>query len=278
MPDVLTSTQLSGWRQQFEDKGFVTLSSILDQACMAQITAQVNAVFDPWFKSKQEEIHQYGMVNMHSLTHPKYFAENSSARISFFNAISPLLLVEAVDGIFGEEIHFHNTQLFFNPLNITRIPYWHRDMQYNPIDDSILAAQQHKMTSLHVRIPLIDEFGVELIPGSHKRWDSELERKVRHEIEGHKNSEELPDSELIELKVGDVLIFDANMMHRGHYALNDERKALDLCVGKFHPLTSPFLDTQVLPSNDQLSSILNPRWFQNAIDLKSKIESSTNFS
>ncbi len=263
MQNLLQPSVINNCIKQFDNKGFVVLSAFLNHDDSAAIAAAVNTVFDRWFRRNQDEIKKYGMVNMHSLTHPDYFTDQSLSRIALFNAISPKQLVHAVNGIFGDEIYFHNTQLFFNPLN-DRLPYWHRDMQYNPIEDSILKAEQHKMTGLHVPIPLVAERGVELIPGSHRRWDTELERNVRLELNGHKNSEDLPGSELIELDVGDVLVFDAQMIHRGNYDQNKERKALDLCIGSYHPLTASHLDGAVFSSEKELSMIHFNEWFVNA--------------
>jgi len=38
----------------------------------------------------------------------------------------------------------------------------------------------------------------------------------------------LPDEHYIGLDVGDLLVFNAQMIHRGHYSNTTERKALDL--------------------------------------------------
>ncbi len=254
------------WRDHFDDKGYAVLSALLNESQIADIVAAVNPVFGQWFDTNQTKITRHGMVNMHSLTHPSHFDDGVS-RVGFFNAISPTALVNAVQQMFGNELYFHNTQLFFNPLDKTKLPYWHRDMQYNPIEDSLLREEQKNMLSLHLRIPLFDERGVELIPGSHKRWDTQTERKVRLELGGHKNTESLPGAELIQLKVGDVLVFDSQMIHRGNYALNHERRALDLCVGKYHRLMASGLDVNILPTLTELSEIKNKDWFNTAYQL-----------
>jgi ectoine hydroxylase-related dioxygenase (phytanoyl-CoA dioxygenase family) len=143
-----------------------------------------------------------------------------------------------------------------------RLPYWHRDMQFSPIADKLQQAEQANILALHIRIPMIKEKGVELIPGTHQRWDTELEGNVRFEINGHSNHEQLPDAELIDLKPGDILIFNGQMIHRGNYQLNAKRKALDLCVSKNHSLTNQFLDKSVLPSDDEMRLLNNSEWFE----------------
>ncbi len=134
-------------------------------------------------------------------------------------------------------------------------------MQYSPIPDSVQETEQNNMVSLHIRIPLVKEKGIEIIPGTHKRWDTELERNVRLELNGHNNNEKLPNAKLVDLNVGDILIFSSQMIHRGNYELNKSRKALDLCVGKHHHLTFGFFDDQVLPTEEEMKSIKNNKWY-----------------
>ncbi len=207
------------------------------------------------------------LVNMHSLTSPEHFLEVPERRKEFFELIASPKLTKALNTMFGSDIHFHNTQLFFNPANVECIPYWHRDMQYSPIEDSVQCAEQKEMLSLHIRIPFIAEKGVEIVTGTHKRWDTELERDVRFELNGHRNSESLPGSELIDLARGDILIFSAQMIHRGNYELNPARKAFDLCVGKYHPLASGFLDPRVLPKDEEIDNIANNHWYRLAREI-----------
>lgn len=204
---------------------------------------------------------------MHSLTLPEYFKDDPRRRVDFFNVISSKKLINAISEIFGQDLHFHNTQLFFNPSNPERQPYWHRDIQYSSIDEDTQKQLLSEMLSLHIRIPLIDEQGVEVIPKTHCRWDNELERKVRFELEGHTCNEPLPESELVALSRGDILIFSAQMIHRGHYASNKQRKALDLCIGKYHPLATQFFNKEVLPSKSELSLIHNNQWYKLANDI-----------
>ena len=53
-----------------------------------------------------------------------YFWVNYGLLVSL-GIIKPKL-TENLETMFGADIHFHNTQLFFNPSNVERIPYWHR--------------------------------------------------------------------------------------------------------------------------------------------------------
>ena len=251
---------------QFEKRGYAVLRGFFSDEEVSRLDSHVDRIYQKWRSENEARIFEHKLVNMHSLTSAEYFLEAPDRRKDFFELIASPKLTETVKAIFGPNIYFHNTQLFFNPSNRERLPYWHRDMQYSPIEDSVQSGEQRKMLSLHIRVPLIAEAGVEVVTGTHRRWDTELEKKVRFELDGHSNSEPLPNSELIKLARGDVLIFDAQMIHRGNYELNPERKALDLCVGRYHPLVSRFLDPRVLPTDEEMDSIANNQWYRLARD------------
>ncbi|MFT5422123.1 MAG: hypothetical protein ACI9D5_002890 [Candidatus Endobugula sp.] len=116
-------------------------------------------------------------------------------------------------------------------------------------------------------IPLIEENGIESVTGSHNRWDTELEHNIRLVLKGHKNNEPLPNAEIIELALGDILIFSAQIIHKGNYELNPTRKAFDICVGKRYPLTSSFFDGDILPKKDETIHISNNQWYKLAQEI-----------
>ncbi|WP_019507066.1 phytanoyl-CoA dioxygenase family protein [Pleurocapsa sp. PCC 7319] len=253
--------------KQYAERGYAVIKKLLNQDEIEKITIIVDLIYDRWLNENGDALIEHQLINMHSLTHPRYFKNNKSERIKFFELIAPEQLTDLIEKMFGKGINFHNTQLFFNPYTNTKTPYWHRDLQYSLIEDSIQAQEQNNILSLHIRIPLIAEKGIELVPGTHKRWDSELERNVRLELNGHINSEKLPGGILIELEPRDILIFNAQMIHRGNYGLNKVRKALDLCIGKQHHLLSGFLDRDILPNDDEIRCISNNQWYVLAKDI-----------
>jgi len=251
--------------ERFDHQGYVIVKGLFGSSQIDALTRIVDRVFHHWLTENRRVCIENRLINMHSLTSPEYFVGYPDERLQFFETLTSVGLTNLLDGMFGDGIYFHNTQLFFNPLENNRKPYWHRDLQYSPIDDAALKAEQRNLLALHVRIPSVRERGLELIPGTHRRWDTDLERNVRLELEEHQNDEALPGSVLIELDPGDVLIFSAQMIHRGNYRLNRSRKALDLCVGKAHPYTTPYLFKNTLPGAGELDRIVNNHWYRAAL-------------
>ncbi len=255
--------------QEFAHQGYIIIKKLFTKIEIERITNIVNSIYQQWLDENSSALIEHQLVNMHSLTHFKYFPNQSQKRIEFFELISPKKLTDLLANIFAPGIYFHNTQLFFNPYQNNRLPYWHRDLQYNSIEEVVQIRELPKILLLHIRIPLVAEKGIELIPGTHQRWDSEVERNVRLELNGHTHSEDLPGSVLIELKPGDILLFSGQMIHRGNYKLNSVRQALDICVGKEHPLTSSFLDRDILPNAQEIGCIRNNYWYKLAREIAS---------
>lgn len=248
----------------FAADGYAVLRGLLPPDALAPLTAAAGDVYRRWLERNRDACASRGLVNMHSLTLREHFAHAPAQRLRFFNLLTPPALTRTLDAMFGPGLYFHNTQLFFNPADSAQPPYWHRDLQFGPVPDREQAAALGAMLSLHVRIPLVSERGVALIPGTHRRWDTPLEAQVRFARGGHAAHDTLPGETLIDLAPGDVLVFHAQMIHRGHYADNPRRMALDLCIGKPHPLAVRWFDPAVLPDAQEMEQIENPGWYLQA--------------
>ena len=252
--------------EHYEQYGYLLKRQFFSSDEIEKLKSTVNRVYQQWQQANGDDLKKWQLVTMAGLTDCIYF-DSSDQRASFFSSLSPTHLVDLTAELFGTHIHFHNSQLFFNPQNINKPPYWHRDMQYDKTPDAEQAAELKDMLSLHVRIPLLAERGLELIPGTHRRWDTTLEHQVRLELDGHRNSEDLPDSILLSLQPGDLVIFHAQMIHRGNYALNNSRLALDLCIGKAHRLTTPHINAEYMPTDSELKLIDETRWYDRSLQL-----------
>ena len=245
----------------YHQQGYLVFRQLLSQQQISQLRQLVQPVYRQWIAENQHQPGFAQLVNMHSLTLPHYSQQQPEQRLALFNALATDGLVHELAALFGDDLYFHNTQLFFNPCAADKQNYWHRDLQYSPVPEAQQAAIHLDLCSLHVRIPLLDETGIELIPHSHQHWDSPLERDVRFALNGHQQHDDLPHSQLISLNKGDVLLFSAQMIHRGRYDFNSERLALDMCIGRPYPLLQGFVDPDVQPSQDELAAIDHPAWY-----------------
>ncbi|WP_413694241.1 hypothetical protein [Psychromonas sp. KJ10-2] len=120
---------------------------------------------------------------------------------------------------------------------------------------------------VHFRVPLFDEPGMELVPGSHTRWDTQEELDVRLARKRKFSSDELSTGKKIPLNVGDLLVFSADMIHRGLYG--QDRLAFDTLVFDSSGDFVDYVDDDCLPSQQMLKQINNPTIFENSLYLKS---------
>jgi ectoine hydroxylase-related dioxygenase (phytanoyl-CoA dioxygenase family) len=248
----------------YEKEGFVLRRRLLSSDTVACLLAIGERVHAQWLQEHAEEAHKHDLINSSGLTATRYFQPPfDSERRIFFDALADNALWDLLTAVFGDDLYFHGTQMFFNPLGGRR-PYWHRDLQYMSYDESRQRMLLGELCNLHVRIPLRSERDFMLVPGSHARWDTDLEREVRLEGSGHHSWEELPSATTLDLDPGDTLIFSAHMLHRGTYDGNNSRLSLDLMLGKPHAAMLMTLDLQELPTAGEFGALRHPQWFARA--------------
>lgn len=249
----------------YNKKGFALVSHFLDNNELERISPAVERFHESW-KLDNHSFYQEKAVNSADLTGTKYLAEND--RMKLFQLISSDKLMDIVSSLPFRQAAFMNLQLFFNPVNLKQKNYWHRDPQYHlSIEEQKQALEGPEI--IHFRIALEDEPGIELIPGSHRRWDSEEELNIRLELSGQTNHQEITTGLSIPLKKGDLLVFSANMIHRGLYG--NKRLALDILFCEAQPHLMGFIDVDCLPGKEQMQYFENPMAFQNTIRLKSQV-------
>ncbi|AWB57074.1 phytanoyl-CoA dioxygenase family protein [Colwellia sp. Arc7-D] len=251
------------WQRNYEEQGFFVVRSYFSVGEIAELRAVVLKFHQLW-QQDNATFYQEEAFNSSLITGSEYLA--SDDRIALFNFISSKKVMDIVESVIANKPAFMNTQLFFNPVNPAQKDFWHRDCQYDhDLAGQKLAIQQTQV--LHLRVPLFDELGMELVPETHKRWDNEEEFNVRQEEKGKLSSDDLSTGKKISLAAGDLLVFSADMIHRGLYGL--DRLALDILVFDSAGDFVDYVDDDCLPDNSMLDKIADPRLFMNTLNLKS---------
>jgi ectoine hydroxylase-related dioxygenase (phytanoyl-CoA dioxygenase family) len=248
----------------YDEQGYFVLR---DYFTVPEVSSLRNVIlkFHELWKQDHQEFYREEAFNSSLITGSQYLS--SDDRVQLFNFISSKKIMEVVELVIPSTPAFMNTQLFFNPVNPQQKDFWHRDCQYDhDVEGQKKAIQETQV--LHLRVPLFDELGMELVPQTHKRWDSDEEFNVRQEEKGKVSSDDLSTGKKIKLAAGDLLVFSADMIHRGLYGL--DRLALDILV--FDPAADfiDYVDDDCLPDSSMLDQIADPRLFMNTIALKSK--------
>ncbi|MFT6269481.1 MAG: ectoine hydroxylase-related dioxygenase (phytanoyl-CoA dioxygenase family) [Alphaproteobacteria bacterium] len=255
--------KLGHLNSNYEDKGYFVLRDYFTASEISSLRKVILKFHELW-KQDHEEFYQQEAFNSSLITGSQYLACDD--RVKLFNFISSKKIMDIVELVIPTNPAFMNTQLFFNPVNPQQKDFWHRDCQYDhDVEGQKKAIQETQV--LHFRVPLFDELGMELVPQTHKRWDSDEEFNVRQEEKGRVSSEDLCTGKKIQLAAGDLLVFSADMIHRGLYGL--DRLSLDILV--FDPSTNfiDYVDDDCLPDSSMLNKIDDPRLFTNTIHLKS---------
>jgi len=257
---VINQHQLNN---NYENEGYFVIRNYFSVSEIASLR-EVVLKFHRLWKADNQKFYQEEAFNSSLITGSQYL--KPSDRVTLFNFISSSKIMKVVDAVIPTNPAFMNTQLFFNPVNPKQKDFWHRDCQYDH-DIDVQKKVIHNTQVLHLRVPLFDELGMEVVPGTHKRWDNEEEYNVRQEEKGRLSSENLSTGKVINLAAGDLLVFSADMIHRGLYGL--DRLALDILVFDSVADFVDYVDDDCLPDLAMLENIDNPRLFKNTIELKS---------
>ncbi len=246
----------------YNEHGYFVIRDFFNAAEISSLRKVILKFHELW---KQDNAAFYREVAFNSslITGSKYLAQDD--RLTLFNFISSKKIMNIVDSVITDNPAFMNTQLFFNPVNPQLKDFWHRDCQYDH-DVDVQKKVIHETQVLHLRVPLFDELGMELVPGTHKRWDNEEEFNVRQEEKGRESNEALSTGKKIQLAAGDLLVFSADMIHRGLYGL--DRLALDILIFDSAGDFVDYVDDDCLPDASMLENINDPRLFINTLGLK----------
>lgn len=255
-------TNQTAYASQYEQLGYFVVKNYFTEDEINSLR-KVILIFHNRWKKDNETFYKEVAFNSSLITGSQYLETNH--RLDLFNFISNPKMMNAIKTLIPANAAFMNTQLFFNPVNPLQMDFWHRDCQYDH-DEAGQEKAIKETQVVHLRVPLFDELGLELIPGTHKRWDNELELNVRLEKKGRKSSENLPNGTSIKLAAGDLLVFSADMIHRGIYGL--DRLALDVLLFDTAADFSDYIDVDCLPSKQMLEKIKKPEIYLNSIKVK----------
>lgn len=262
MLEAIKLEHKSQLNDNYNEHGYFVIRNYFNTAEISSLRKTILKFHKHW-KKDNADFYQQEAFNSSLITGSQYLERDD--RIKLFNFISSKKIMNIVDSVIPTTPAFMNTQLFFNPVNPQQKDFWHRDCQYDhDVDMQKKVIQETQV--LHLRVPLFDELGMELVPGTHKRWDNNEEFAVRQEIKGRLSSENLATGKKIQLAAGDLLVFSADMIHRGLYGL--DRLALDILVFDSSGDFVDYVDDDCLPSKAMLNEIDDPRLFINTIDLK----------
>lgn len=238
---------------QWQERGYIVVRGLLGAERSARLRAIAESVLDQWRINNPENGKPGGDANatvMRHLNHSGYFsAQQGEDRREMLRAIADPQVLSVGRAILGEEVLFRCTSLFMNPLERSLDGNWHRDSQFHcPLEEDekrMIANAGQGGTSIQLQVALVPSDDVEVVPGSHRRWDTPAEYAIRRADEGNNNrSNAMPGALRVALQAGDAVAFNPCGLHRGRYHTDKLRRTLMLTYTKASAPCSDYFSDQ----------------------------------
>ena len=223
--------------QRWQRDGYLVVPGLLSAARAARLATIVEPVLAQWRDCNPETGEPGGGPDatvMRHLNHPEYFSQERRADlVDLLQTVADPAVLDVCGAILGAEPLFRCTSLFMNPQDGTKDGNWHRDSQFHHPDEEqekqAIAAGGDLGRSVQLQVALVPSDDVEVVPGSHRRWDTEAEYAIRR-ADGQKNnrSNAMPGALRVALGAGDAVAFNPLALHRGRYHADKPRRTLML--------------------------------------------------
>ena len=216
------------WRQQ----GYIIVRRMFSARRSAELACVCDKILKQWRLKNPETGHPGGSdaIVMRHLIHNDYSDNGgNSGRLRLLEAVADSRMLKVCRTALDQEPLFRATALFMNPLKGSQAGDWHRDSQIHWPDEEeerrMLATRSCLSATLQVHVALEPSSDVEIVPGSHLRWDNPQEYAIRRANGGKENrSNNMPGAVRLALNIGDVLVFHPCSLHRGRYHINKRRR------------------------------------------------------
>lgn len=146
-------------QSKYDNQGYFVIREYFTSAEILALRAVVLKFHEAW-KKDNLTFYQEEAFNSSLITGSQYLATDD--RVKLFNFICSEKMMAIVNTLIPIKPAFMNTQLFFNPVTPEQKDFWHRDCQYDhDISGQKKAIQETQV--VHLRVPLFDELGMELV-------------------------------------------------------------------------------------------------------------------
>jgi len=256
------------WRRD----GCLVLRKVFDLDRVSRLREVCDHARDVWHAEATSESEPGGFgpnpdewVLLH-LNHPRYHRQSNASLPLLLDAIADPLILDLIGAIMEGDQVFEQANYYVDPASKSRIGKWHRDCQFYGGDDEVVRqrvlAEAEPPRELHVHIPLAPTAHTEVVPGSHRRWDTDEEYRIRTE---DLRSEDIPGSQMVVLEPSDIALFHVNSIHRGCYPLGVLRRTIAVTYGSRR---NPRLADRELMREQQGYVCTYQPWFKSPVYLE----------
>jgi hypothetical protein len=226
---------MNGIRDGWRCDGYFIVRGLYAPARVAWMRSACERILNQWRACAPETGQPGGdpeASSMRHLNHPAYFEGDPEGLREMLAAIADPKVQDICRDLFDGEPLFRCTSLFMNPATIQRDGNWHRDSQFLFPDETVererILATGGVSDHVQLQVALVPSDDIELVPGSHRRWDTPEEYAIRRADGGANNRSAIPHAVRIALEPGDAVGFNAYGLHRGRYHADRLRRTFML--------------------------------------------------
>ena len=231
---------MTNYRKQWQEQGYLVLPGALDLDRVARLHSICERVYDQWRRESEPgsepggHHYQPSAWSLLHINHAKYHREFPSDLAFVLDMLADPLPIGLIEDIFQDEAVFMQSNYYIDPPSLPLPAGWHRDCQFFAPGDEAkeladLMVEAEPPRELHMHIPLVKSAATQVVPGSHRRWDTPGEEAVRRRnpVDG-----DMPGALRLGLNPGDLAFFHVNTLHRGHYPVGVPRRTIAVSYGR----------------------------------------------
>jgi ectoine hydroxylase-related dioxygenase (phytanoyl-CoA dioxygenase family) len=222
----------------WETDGFVIARGAYDAATVSALKVVTERCLAQW-STTQDPASVRGSTSFAHLNHPRYHEPRSVGFAALMEAIADPAVLQLVEELLQSPAVFRSTQFFFNPTpehggDLGQEGNWHRDCKFLIPDETeerdflakhISEGHTHRR-GIAMQMALVSTDDLELVAGSHARYDTVEEYAVRLADGGTHSTDHILGATKIVLQPGDAVLFNSYGFHRGRYRTNVPRRTV----------------------------------------------------
>ena len=213
--------------QSFRVHGYFVVRAFLNLPELGELRRACDSALERARAESSQKGHTTPKIGLFS--EPRYFAHEPGSLELLTKFVGSKRICALLEGLAheGEDgvPRLESTDYYHEQTKRDWSGDWHRDSQFGQPDPELERRRILTTTSVHVRVALEDDDRLEIVPGSHRRWDTAEELQVRKGP--NRASSAIAGATRIALEAGDACVFHAWSIHRATYRRAPLRRTLD---------------------------------------------------
>jgi ectoine hydroxylase-related dioxygenase (phytanoyl-CoA dioxygenase family) len=237
-----SGTRRAALRRQWDEQSYVLVRRLLPADEAEEMRVICEHAMRQWYECEPHFGRSVGTdasAQMRHVHHPAYFRGHQDWLAKLLDLSADPRVLEIVRAVLPDDPLWGGTTFWFNPRAGSRNGGWHRDSQFltNTEEEEkqrlFGGPEDQRTTVVQLQLALVASDDTEVVPGSHRRWDTPEEYHIRRADNfAHCQSDDMPDALRVALRPGDAVAFNAGALHRGRYHADKPRRTLMLSYAR----------------------------------------------